>query len=81
MTGLVAKTPTLIVCGCLYLIAIHSFFGGLILDVIIQKDRQRFELDLNSFKNWQRFKIRQNTVSFEITKVKNNLDETKSGIL
>ena len=72
MTGLVAKTPTLIVCGCLYLIAIHSFFGGLILDVIIQKDRQRFELDLNSFKNWQRLKIRQN---------EDNLDETKSGIL
>ena len=43
-----------------------------ILDVIIQKDRQRFELDLNSFKNWQRFKIRQN---------EDNLDETKSGIL
>lgn len=72
MTGLVAKTPTLIVCGCLYLIAIHSFFGDLILDVIIQKDRQRFELDLNSFKNWKRLQIRQN---------EDNVNETKNRIL
>lgn len=59
MTGLVAKTPTLIVCGFLYLIAIHSFFGGLILDVIIQKERQRFELDLNKFKNWYDLRLKK----------------------
>lgn len=47
LTNTVEKIPTLIVCGFLYLIAIHAFFSGLILDVIRQRDRQRFELDLN----------------------------------
>lgn len=45
-TGLVPRFPTLIVSGFLALAAIHSFFGGLILDVIIQGRRQEFEMRL-----------------------------------
>lgn len=45
-TGEVARFPTLIVSGFLALAAIHSFFGGLILDVIIQGRRQEFEMQL-----------------------------------
>lgn len=42
-TGLVPNFPTLIVSGFIALAAIQSFFGGLILDTIIQKNRQDFE--------------------------------------
>lgn len=45
-TSYVSKVPTLIVSGFLALAAIHSFFGGLILDVIIQGKRQEFEMQL-----------------------------------
>lgn len=46
-TGLVLKFPTLIVCGFVCLAAIQSFFAGLILNNVVQRDRKNFELDLN----------------------------------
>ena len=46
-TGLVLKFPTLIVCGFVVLAAIQSFFSGLILNNIVQRDRKNFEMDLN----------------------------------
>ena len=46
-TGLVLKFPTLIVCGFVALAAIQSFFAGLILNNIVQRDRKNFEMDLN----------------------------------
>ena len=46
-TGLVMKFPTLIVCGFVVLAAIQSFFSGLILNNIVQRDRKNFEMDLN----------------------------------
>ena len=46
-TGLVRKFPTLIVCGFAALAAIQSFFSGLILQNIVQRDRKNFEMDLN----------------------------------
>ena len=46
-TGLVMKFPTLIVCGFVCLAAIQSFFSGLILNNIVQRDRKNFEMDLN----------------------------------
>lgn len=46
-TGLVPNFPTLIVSGFVALAAIQSFFGGLILDTIVQKDRQGFEFKLH----------------------------------
>ncbi|MCI7596977.1 MAG: glycosyltransferase family 2 protein [Lachnospiraceae bacterium] len=46
-TGLVLKFPTLIVCGFVCLAAIQSFFAGMILNNIVQRDRKNFEMDLN----------------------------------
>ena len=46
-TGLVAKFPTLIVCGFVALAAVQSFFSGMILQNIAQKNRKEFEIDLN----------------------------------
>lgn len=45
-TGLVPKFPTLIVCGFAVIAGIQSFFGGLILDTIVQKHKQDFEITL-----------------------------------
>lgn len=45
-TGLVDKFPTLIVCGFVMIAAIQSFFSGLILKTIYQKNRQDFEMEL-----------------------------------
>lgn len=45
-TGLVPKYPTLIVCGFVIIAAIQSFFSGMILDTIRQKNRQDFEMAL-----------------------------------
>ena len=38
--------PTMIVCGFVTLASIQSFFAGLILKTIYQKNRQDFEMDL-----------------------------------
>ncbi|MGI5947994.1 MAG: glycosyltransferase family 2 protein [Lachnospiraceae bacterium] len=45
-TGLVPNFPTLIVSGFTALAAIVSFFSGLILSTIVEKDRQMFEFRL-----------------------------------
>ena len=45
-TGLVARFPTLIVCGFVMLTAIQSFFTGLMLQNAVQKNRRDFEMTL-----------------------------------
>lgn len=45
-TGRVPNLPTLIVCGFTAIAAIQSFFAGMILETINQKNRQDFELEL-----------------------------------
>ncbi len=45
-TGMVDKIPTVIVCGITMLAAIISFFSGLVLDTMKQKNRQDFEMEL-----------------------------------
>ncbi len=50
-TGLVAKFPTLIVCGFVGLAAVQSFFAGLILNNISQRDRKDFEMELIHIKH------------------------------
>lgn len=45
-SGLVNRFPTLIVCGFIVLTAIQSFFSGLILHTILQKNKQDFEFEL-----------------------------------
>ena len=45
-TGLLPNFPTLIVSGFVALAAIQSFFAGLILTTLVEKDRQDFEFKL-----------------------------------
>ena len=45
-TGQVSNLPTLIVCGFTAIAAIQSFFAGMILETINQKNRQDFEREL-----------------------------------
>lgn len=53
-TGLVAKFPTLIVCGFVMLAAIQSLFAGLILQTMVQKNRQDFELELIAIRDHEK---------------------------
>lgn len=50
-TGLVLRFPTLIVCCFVYLSAIESFFTGLMLSTIKQKNVQDFEMNLIMLQN------------------------------
>lgn len=45
-THTVEKFPTLIVCGFVMLAALHSFFSGLMLQTMTQKNKQDFEINL-----------------------------------
>lgn len=49
-TGLVAQFPTLIVSGFIMIAAIQSFFAGLVLQTILYKNKQDFELELNKLQ-------------------------------
>ncbi|WP_099467047.1 glycosyltransferase [Konateibacter massiliensis] len=49
-TGLVSRIPTLIVCGFVAMAALLSFFAGLILASIEQKNRQDFEMELHKLE-------------------------------
>ncbi len=46
-TGLVPKFPTLIACGFTTMTAIQSFFAGLSLQTMVQKNRHDFEMNLH----------------------------------
>lgn len=52
-TGLVPNFPTLIVSGFIALAAIVSFFSGLILSTIIEKERHDFEFRLQEIHQWR----------------------------
>ena len=56
-TGLVERFPTLIVCSFTALAAIQSLFAGLILNVIIEKDRQGFEFKLQMMEEARKEKM------------------------
>ena len=45
-TGVVEKIPTLIACGFIMMAALMSFFSGLILDSIMQKEKREFRLKI-----------------------------------
>ena len=45
-TGLVPRFPTLIVCGFVLIAALQSFFAGLVLQSMEQKNKQDFEMQL-----------------------------------
>ena len=46
-THTVTKIPTLVVCGFVFLASIQSFFSGMILNALKQKERQDFEIKLH----------------------------------
>jgi len=46
-TGLVARFPTLIMCGFIAMAGLQAFFSGMILEVMAAKDRRDFEYRLN----------------------------------
>ncbi len=50
-TGIVPKIPTLLVCGFTAIAALQSLFSGLILDCIVQKNRQDFEINFQNSQN------------------------------
>lgn len=52
-TGLVRRFPTLIVSGFLTVIAIISFFSGLMLSASNHKERREFEFRLQTIKTWE----------------------------
>lgn len=60
-TGLVPRFPTLIVCGFVVMAAIQSFFTGLTLHTIRQKDRQDFEMSLIRASENKARKLRKNS--------------------
>ena len=45
-SGIVAKFPTLIVCGFVAMASVQSFFAGMILNNVAQRERKEFELNL-----------------------------------
>ncbi|MDE5854453.1 MAG: glycosyltransferase family 2 protein [Ruminococcus sp.] len=50
-TGMVSKFPTLIVCGFTAIAALQSFFSGMLLSCIVQKNQQDFEINLHHAEN------------------------------
>lgn len=50
-TGLVPKFPTLIVCCFVLVAALQSFFAGLVLQSMEQKNKQDFEMQLLQVRN------------------------------
>lgn len=50
-TGLVLRIPTLIACGFMLMAAIISFFSGMILDAIVQKEKREYEFRLQLLEN------------------------------
>lgn len=57
-TGLVERFPTLIICGFIFVAALQSFFSGMILSCIVQKNRQDFEMHLHQAEKYYN-RIRQ----------------------
>ena len=53
-TGLVPNFPTLIICGFITISAIISFFSGLILSTIVEKERREFEFRLQEIVQWEK---------------------------
>ena len=49
ITHEVARFPTLIVSGCIGISALLSLFTGIILDVVIKKQKQAYEIQLTHF--------------------------------
>lgn len=58
-TGLVRRFPTLIVCCFTMIAAIQSFFAGLQLETMVQKNRQDFEMNLQRVANDKKMLLKE----------------------
>ncbi len=56
-TGLVPKMPTLVGSGFIALMSIQSFFAGMILENLKQKEKREFEIVLNNIEDKYKEKI------------------------
>lgn len=59
-TGLVNKLPTLVVCGFTMIAAIQSFFAGMQLQIMVQKNRQDFEMELHKVTDRRKALVEKN---------------------
>ena len=59
-TGLVNKLPTLVVCGFTMIAAIQSFFAGMQLQIMVQKNRQDFEMELHQVADRRKALVEKN---------------------
>ena len=50
-TGLVPKMPSFVASVFFFICSIQSFFGGLILQTVIKRSKQDFEIKLNQYKD------------------------------
>ena len=48
-TGLVPKMPSFVASVFFFICAIQSFFGGLILQTLVKRSKQEFEIKLNEY--------------------------------
>lgn len=58
-TGLVPRMPSFLTSVFFFIVAIQSFFGGLILQTIVKTNRQNFELKLNECED-QKNRLKNN---------------------
>ena len=59
-TGLVPKMPSFVASVFFYICMVQSFFGGLILQTLINKSKQEFEIKLNEFEDIKNMKLQNN---------------------
>ena len=64
-TGLVNKLPTLVVCGFTMIAAIQSFFAGMQLQIMVQKNRQDFEMELHKVTDRRKALVEKNLPSLQ----------------
>lgn len=64
-TGLVNKLPTLVVCGFTMIAAIQSFFAGMQLQIMVQKNRQDFEMELHQVADRRKALVEKNLPSLQ----------------
>lgn len=62
-TGLVPKMPSFVASIFFFIAALQSFFGGLILETIVKKNKQDFEINYNKCTDrWKDLKRRENNL-------------------
>lgn len=59
-SGLVPKMPSFVTSVFFYMCMVQSFFGGLILQTLINKSKQEFEIKLNEFEDRKNEKLEEN---------------------